>query len=48
MANKSEELKMFTFNQIKDKFIGKIGSKKRTQYEQKLQLEVLKAITDKS
>jgi DNA-binding XRE family transcriptional regulator len=41
MANKNEELKMFTFDQIKDEFIGKTGSKKRTQYEQELQLEIL-------
>ena len=41
MANKSKELKMFTFDQIKDEFIGKIGTKKRTNYEQELQLEIL-------
>lgn len=32
---------MFTFSQIKDEFIGKIGTDKRTAYEQELQLEIL-------
>ena len=41
MANKGKELKMFNFDQIKDEFIGKIGTKKRINYEQELQLEIL-------
>jgi HTH-type transcriptional regulator / antitoxin HipB len=41
MANKNKELEMFTFNQIKDEFIGEVGTEKRTQYEQELQLEIL-------
>ena len=41
MANKNKELKMFTFDQIKDEFIGETGTEKRTQYEQELQLEIL-------
>ena len=41
MAAKNKELKMYSFDQIKDEFIGEIGSEKRTQYEQELQLEVL-------
>lgn len=41
MATKNKELEMFSFDQIKDEFIGEIGTKKRTQYEQELQLEVL-------
>lgn len=48
MANQNEELELFTFDQIKDEFIGEIGSKKRTQYEQELQLELLKTPADKS
>lgn len=36
-----KELEMFTFDQIKDEFIGKIGTEKRTQYEQELQVEIL-------
>lgn len=32
---------MFTFDQIKDEFIGEIGTEKRVRYEQELQLEVL-------
>ena len=39
MENK--ELKRFTFDQIKDEFIGEKGTEKRTVYEQELQLEVL-------
>jgi plasmid maintenance system antidote protein VapI len=37
----NERIEMFTFNQIKDEFIGKKGTEKRTQYEQELQFEVL-------
>lgn len=38
---KNEKLQMFTLDQIKDEFIGKTGTEKRTLYEQELQLEVL-------
>lgn len=41
MKTKNKELEMFTFSQIKDEFIGEIGTEKRTQYEQELQLEIL-------
>lgn len=41
MAAKNKALEMFTFDEIKNEFIGEIGSEKRTQYEQELQLEVL-------
>ncbi len=41
METKNKELEMFTFDQIKDEFIGEIGTKKRTQYEQELKLEML-------
>ncbi len=41
MATKDKELQMFTFEQIKDEFIGEIGTEKRTQYEQELQGELL-------
>lgn len=41
MKKNNKELKIFTFDQIKDEFIGEIGSEKRTRYEQELQLEVL-------
>ncbi len=37
----NEELKLFTLDQIKDEFIGEIGSEKRNLYEQELQLELL-------
>jgi len=33
MATKNNELEMFSFDQIKDEFIGEIGTEKRTQYE---------------
>ena len=35
------DLEMYSFDQIKDEFIGEIGTEKRTRYEQELQLEVL-------
>lgn len=38
---KSNDLEIFTLDQIKDEFIGEIGTPKRTHYEQELQLEVL-------
>ena len=41
MATKNKEFKMYSFDQIKDEFIGEIGTEKRTQYEQELQLEIL-------
>lgn len=41
MGAKNKELEMFTFDQIKDEFIGEIGTERRTQYEQELQLEVM-------
>jgi plasmid maintenance system antidote protein VapI len=41
MATKNKELKMYNFDQIKDEFIGEIGTEKRTHYEQELQLEIL-------
>ena len=41
MDTKNKTMKMFTFDQIKDEFIGKPGTLKRTQYEQELQLEIM-------
>ncbi|MEO8960334.1 MAG: helix-turn-helix transcriptional regulator [Ginsengibacter sp.] len=41
MATKNKILEMFTFDQIKDEFIGEPVTEKRTQYEQELQLEVM-------
>ena len=41
MKVESKELKMYSLDQIKDEFIGEIGTVKRIQYEQELQLEVL-------
>ncbi|MBE8713662.1 helix-turn-helix domain-containing protein [Sphingobacterium hungaricum] len=32
---------LFTFDEIKDEFIGELGTEKRTAYEQELQLVVL-------
>jgi HTH-type transcriptional regulator/antitoxin HipB len=41
MAIKNKELEMYSFDQIKDEFIGEIGTERRTLYEQELQLEIL-------
>ena len=41
MRTKDKALEIFTFDQIKDEFIGETGTNKRIQYEQELQLEVL-------
>ena len=41
MATKNKELKMYSFDQIKDEFIWEVGTQKRTHYEQELQLEIL-------
>ncbi len=41
MKNKEKELEMFSFDKIKDEFIGEVGTEKRTLYEQELQIEVL-------
>lgn len=41
METNKDELKMYTFEQIKNEFIGEIGTEKRTQYEQELQLAVM-------
>lgn len=37
----NNKLEMYTFDQIKDEFIGERGTEKREIYEQQLQLEVL-------
>ncbi len=41
MENEDKDLEMFTLDQIKDEFIGEIGTEKRTLYEQELQIEIL-------
>jgi len=41
MGTKNKELEVFTFDQIKDEFIGEIGTERRTKYEQDLQLEIM-------
>ncbi len=41
MATKNKEFEIFSFDQIKDEFIGEIGTEKRTHYEQELELEIL-------
>ena len=38
---KNKELEMFTFDQIKNEFIGEPGTEKRTLHEQELQIEEL-------
>lgn len=41
MGTLDNKLEMYTFDQIKDEFIGEKGTERRTQYEQELQLEVV-------
>ena len=41
MENEDKDLEMFTLDQIKDEFIGEIGTEKRALYEQELQMEIL-------
>jgi HTH-type transcriptional regulator/antitoxin HipB len=41
MGSKNIKLEMYTFDQIKDEFIGENGTERRIQYEQELQLEVV-------
>lgn len=41
VAAKNKKLEMFTFDQIKDEFIGKTGTEERSRYEQELQLEII-------
>ncbi|MGC4128659.1 MAG: helix-turn-helix transcriptional regulator [Bergeyella sp.] len=41
MKTKNKDFEMYSFDEIKDEFIGKTGTEKRTVYEQELQLEVL-------
>lgn len=41
MKNKEKELEMFSFDTIKDEFIGEAGTAKRILYEQELQIEIL-------
>jgi len=38
---KNKKLKMYTFDEIKDEFIGKKGTPKRDRYEYELKLELL-------
>ena len=47
METTNKELKIFTFDQIKNEFIGEIGTEKRTQYEQELQVEIMGAMIRK-
>lgn len=41
MTAKDKKLEIYSFDQIKDEFIGEVGTEKRTRYEQELQIEVL-------
>ena len=47
MATKNKEIEMFSFDEIKNEFIGEIGTEKRTYYEQELQLGILGEIIRK-
>jgi len=41
MVTENKDMEMFSLDQIKDEFIGKVGTEERTRYEQKLQFEIL-------
>ena len=41
MATKNKKMKMMTLDQMKDKYIGKLGTPERDKYEFDLRLEVL-------
>ncbi len=41
MTTKNSELEIFTFDQIKNEFIGEVGTERRTQYERELQFELM-------
>ena len=41
MTARDKKLEIYSFDQIKDEFIGEIGTEKRTRYEQELQMEAL-------
>lgn len=41
MDAKNKELEVFSFDQIKDEFIGESGTERRIQYEQELQIEMM-------
>ena len=38
---KTEKLRIYTLDQVKDKYIGKTGTTKRDRYEYELKLEIL-------
>ncbi|MCH8233762.1 MAG: helix-turn-helix transcriptional regulator [Bacteroidetes bacterium] len=41
IMEKSDNLRIYTLDQVKDKHLGKIGSEKRDKYEYELKLEIL-------
>ena len=41
MTTKNKELEIYTLDQIKDEFIGEIGTERRTLYEQELKLATI-------
>lgn len=41
MTSKDKELKTFTLSEMKDKYIGKVGTKERDEYEYELRMDVL-------
>ncbi len=38
---KNKELKTYTFAEMKDRYIGKVGTKERDEYEYELRMEIL-------
>lgn len=39
--NKTNKIKIYTLDQLKDKHLGKVGTEKRDKYEYELKLEIL-------
>lgn len=37
----NKEMKLYTLNEVKDKYIGKEGSKERNQYEYELKMDII-------
>jgi len=48
VKTKNNTLELYTFDQIKDEFIGEIGTERRIKYEQELQLEVVGELIKKA
>jgi len=48
MATKNNKIKTYSLSEMKDEFIGKVGTKKRDEYEYELNMEVLSYMIKKA